>query len=116
MEQKTVMQILEDYLTDDSPELRQEVADEIAGAFRETLIADGLAIARKGVIADMQETIADLVGALEAVEWVNLDLEIVNEKWVWRGECPWCEQFQSDGHADDCQRETALAKTKGETP
>lgn len=53
----------------------------------------------------------DLLAALEAVEWIavpagygSFDLE-----------CPWCDMRKSSGHTDDCQRQTAIAKARGES-
>ena len=45
----------------------------------------------------------DLVAALEAVEWHPHTLY-----------CPWCGMGKEDGHADDCQRQQALAQVKAE--
>lgn len=64
-------------------------------------------------LANLLASTPDLLAALEAVEWVNHDLEIVDGKWVALGECPWCDAAQADGHAPDCQRQTARAKAKG---
>ena len=51
-----------------------------------------------------RERVARLREALEAVEWRRIEgvHGIFNE-------CPWCEWVDVDGHADDCQRQSALS-------
>jgi len=46
---------------------------------------------------------ADLVAALEAVEWVC-------DAGLWY--CPCCKQQRTKGHKTDCQLAAALAKAK----
>ena len=47
-----------------------------------------------------------LLAALEAVEWV---FNAFGDNICW-----WCRAEKFSGHADDCQREAAIAKAKGE--
>jgi len=46
---------------------------------------------------------ADLVAALEAVEWIC-------DAGLWY--CPFCKRQRKDGHGDGCQLAAALAKAK----
>jgi hypothetical protein len=50
-----------------------------------------------------------LVAALKSVEWVWFD----NDN-KWRRLCPHCKRWDGDGHAPDCQLDTALRAAEGE--
>ena len=50
---------------------------------------------------ELHDKNADLVAALEAVEWVDEAGSMIQT-------CPWCRNGFIRGHADDCQRQQAL--------
>jgi len=52
----------------------------------------------------------DLLAALEIVEWVNAP-DALGQLF-----CPWCGNYHRDGHRDDCARQAALARARGEQP
>ena len=58
------------------------------------------------LIDQLQREKAELVAALEAVEWVC-------DAGLWY--CPCCKQQRTKGHKTDCQLAAALAKAKGES-
>ena len=53
----------------------------------------------------------DLLALVEAIEW--LEHTPWGESFTIHG-CPWCHEAQWDGHADDCKRQAAIAKARGE--
>jgi len=55
------------------------------------------------LIDQLQREKAELVAALEAVEWVC-------DAGLWY--CPCCKQQRTKGHKTDCQLAAALAKAK----
>jgi len=57
------------------------------------------------LIDQLQREKAELVAALEAVEWVC-------DAGLWY--CPCCKQQRTKGHKTDCQLAAALQKAKGE--
>jgi hypothetical protein len=68
---------------------RASFNSHIGSAFR-------LAIEHDGIKAENNR----LRAALEAVEWIEVDL--------WRLCCPWCGSDKSKAHKPDCQRQLAL--------
>jgi len=67
----------------------------------------GMVYAVKNQLARLRKSNKVLLGALEAVEWVELPdyADIV---------CPWCYGLRKNGHTPDCQRQAAVIKAKGE--
>ena len=69
-------------------------------------------------ILNLQESIAGLLAALEAVEWVD-DLSDPLVQDFREAYCPWCGGARyglrggNSGHAPDCQRQATL-RAKGE--
>lgn len=60
-------------------------------------------------IARLEAINADLLAALELVEWVSSD------RWASR-RCPWCMGAEDrEKHAPDCRRQKAIAKATGRT-
>lgn len=60
--------------------------------------------------ANLVAAAPELLAALEEVEWV--DTGITGEDfWM---QCPWCLKFKTTGHAEDCPRQLALGKARGE--
>ena len=59
-------------------------------------------LARSCEICERDGVIARLSAALQAVEWMN---EFDNDAPRW---CPWCDNWQHDGHKPNCQRQAAL--------
>ncbi len=58
-------------------------------------------------IEALEQQNADLLAALKAVEWTNLE---------WGGNievCPWCVNGKIRGHHVDCQRQQAIADVEG---
>ena len=49
----------------------------------------------------------DLLAALRAVEWVGTG-------WGQEYECPWCNGRRDEGHAQDCLRQAATKKARGD--
>ena len=49
-----------------------------------------------------------LLAALEVVEWVNAP-DALGQLF-----CPWCGNYHGDGHRQDCARQVALARARGE--
>jgi len=56
-------------------------------------------------ISDVKHINAEMLEALEAVEWVSRWHDTI---------CPWCEHSPKEGHAPDCRRQLAIAKARGE--
>ena len=61
-------------------------------------------------VLNLQESIAGLLAALEAVEWIRLPYATTYSSYLG---CPWCKSHQEDAHAPDCQRQDALSKARG---
>lgn len=49
------------------------------------------------------------LAALEAVEWVSPPWPAVEHEPF----CPWCGNYKSADHRDDCSRQAAIAKARG---
>jgi len=61
----------------------------------------------------------DLLAALEAVEWARTcetaTHPVTGEiAYIYPTICPWCKARMQMGHYDDCQRQAAIAKARGE--
>ena len=54
-----------------------------------------------------------LYDALEAVEWFATPALDMGRAFLWL--CPWCNAQKAAGHGDDCTRQLALAKARGES-
>ena len=61
--------------------------------------------------AELMADAPGLLAALEAVEWVFID-ESSSGKSLHL--CPWCKRWKHNGHAQNCQRQTALRKAVGD--
>ena len=57
-------------------------------------------------IENLKKQNAELLEALEAVEWTKLD-------WGGNKVCPWCGNGKIQGHHIDCKRQRAIAKAEG---
>jgi len=60
-------------------------------------------MAQQDTIKELQAVNAELLAALEAVEFVE-GKDLIR--------CPWCEGRWLWGHAPDCQRQAAIARAK----
>ena len=60
------------------------------------------------------KAVPDLLAALESVEWVEMPDGFGGLETEHR--CPWCDQEQFQGHAQDCPRQIALARARSEAP
>ena len=52
-----------------------------------------------------------LLAALEAVEWVR----VYGPERDGLNVCPWCGYDDELGHSEDCQRQAAIAKARGDS-
>jgi len=53
----------------------------------------------------MENAAAEMLGVLEVVEWI----------YSWGNSyCPWCGESKMVGHDENCPRQLAIAKVKGE--
>lgn len=72
--------------------------------------ATARAEAAEAELAASREQVRVLRECIEAVEWVEVPIDDTGYM-----QCKWCLHYECFGHADDCQRQAAIAATEGAT-